>query len=1527
MLLPSDVARLVLGYLQQEKLTSTCRSFIAESPNLKEYAEHHTEDGTIPGCLLSLLGKNLTTILNEYVTMKAKENQAEVPFMVSSLWKKLDLTLSQIRSMQESAAFHNHQRARTRKGISDRLRQRMLTSPLAVSGSPTPNPVIQQTSTPIMATQYVLRPLHTPGALQPIANSSFGGESTVPNNNSTTLSIIEPAQSSSTICTQKKPPTAATASPMRRKQDVQRRRRAAPLSSSTVASDAGTSEDVDGIQTIIDNDFPQMVIENAREKILSNKSLQEKLAENINKFLGSDSAAQSSKPADGTTAEQDASIDEILGLQGGEIHMSEEAIHDILTQTELDPDFQELYDLFACVTSKTPKLTSRDTSTNNNDLKNSANSNDPKNVTEKGKKLIVERVLDIECSSADQTKKSDIGSKGKESTNIADQTNGKSLDQTPQLPSTSQQASTSEKSISENQTSSSDNQDRAIVESTDGDTVMDTSTDLHEVEVDTSEVQDVEMNNLSLSKEGAEYEFQIAEDMSSPPSISVGDKLVLSVTGSPKNANEEPKNPAGTEVTNNVTPSKEMLKEPGKNDPIISTPTRVGGTPQKERDNCAITSCKQSPCSAVTNPHVNTVEMAASAVKEQTLQNSAVNIDLPTCAMQVNVTPESANLNSSTPSTSQINLDQDSSVVTVNIITDDLSDDHELRNAVSSINLDNYATIILSPLVKSQVIPGQENCVIDLTDSPLVEEQAQLVATASDGSVSLNALGGDCTVYSIAGTSNNTGDGSVIQIMPATSSTYAPTGNIYINSGAALPSNVVMLSNSSNAPNQKQPSLFQTPPRPGSVYTVGQTMSPKLTQGSTIILASPVQPVLQGMVGMFPVSLMGQSGGTFTAPSHQILHVPVSKPIVPKLPLPRTHKSLPLKSSANTGKSLSNSTVADSSSVSSSLIIQRLGNEGKRSEPELLNKSSGSALPGTSNAIAKEVEAHRRVLCFDGTTLASAKLGSTSSTHSKSQKADVNDSIKNLASSSPGSVCSSSSRSNTSKENKKNKSPTSSSIVKNPKTSSTTKDLGKVSTTSAAPTKDLDQRKDSATSTATKDHRRDSTTTSPTTTQCKDSSAPTKDQGKASTTSAVPLKDQRRSSTTTSAPTVDKGKASTTSAASSKDQRKDSTTTVAPTKDQGKVSKTPSAPTKDHGKASTTSAAASKDQRRDSTATAAPSKDQRRDSTATSFSNKRSLAEPPTTTSAPTKDQRRDSTANAAATKDQRRDSTTTSAPTKDQRRDSTANAAPTKDQAADKRPAAPSGNKENVLQVEAGSQRAEQADKRSSNQESEKNVKRPQETSKKPTSLPNILRRTPQKVPPERVCPTSPLLKQASHLLQGMQFQSPPPKQLSPIDLPHPSTPGSVLDDKPLDSHIDQTRTPTCKRYNEDGGTPKPVLPPATPDLPTCSPASEAGSENSVNMAAHTLMILSRASLSKSTGNTPLKDNTQQLKSSKGASKKRKLEDTEEFQRPSHKKEHLSPSSSQKKTKAKKQRRKSMDSFPAGMDVDKFLMSLHYDE
>lgn len=77
-----------------------------------------------------------------------------------------------------------------------------------------------------------------------------------------------------------------------------------------------------------------------------------------------------------STEEADQSIDEILGLQvleklvfspvlqssvsfplwvvmlfpdsslQGELHMSDDAIHDILEQTESDPAFQALYDLF-----------------------------------------------------------------------------------------------------------------------------------------------------------------------------------------------------------------------------------------------------------------------------------------------------------------------------------------------------------------------------------------------------------------------------------------------------------------------------------------------------------------------------------------------------------------------------------------------------------------------------------------------------------------------------------------------------------------------------------------------------------------------------------------------------------------------------------------------------------------------------------------------------------------------------------------------------------------------------------------------------------------------------------------------------------------------------------------------------------------------------------------------------------------------------------------------------------------------------
>ncbi|KAM9319829.1 protein NPAT [Gastrophryne carolinensis] len=1168
MLLPSDVARLVLGYLQQEKLPSTCKSFISESPNLKEYAEHHTEDGAIPGCLLSLFGKNLTTILNEYVTLKAKENEAEIPFMMSSLWKKLDLTLSQIRCMQESAAFQTHQRARTRRGINDRMRQIMLTSPQAVLGSPVSHPVAPQTSTPVIATQYILQPIITQSASTSANNLSFNGQSSIQTSTSASNTVGETFQVASATSVQKKLSTAATSSPMRRKPDAQRRRRLA----ANTATEKDTGLDSDSIQGIIDDDFPQLVIENAREKILSNRSLQEKLAENINKILSSDSATQTSKQGDSAPTD-DTSIDEILGLQGGEIHMSEEAIHDILVQTELDPDFQELYDLFACVMET---------------------------------------------------------SKGAQSTII---------------------------------------------------------------KAASPQIQEVEMENVTPGAKAAENVCFVKEDL---PQASI-------CKDNPLPASTESVKP--TEIATAEDSAKGKLSDQSEQQtdktakatpPSCALQGAVLGssaTPQKDSEPVVMVSPENKPCR---DPTAKQGRESDSAEKAVASQSAPVSVDHPESHEQSSVAPEIVIYST------EIEVSGDSQeVVTLNFITEDLPEDAEIHNAVKSINEETYPTIILSPIVKPQET-RVGNAAGEAAEQTVPGDVSQLLATSTDTLMnSINLSNGDCTLYAVPGTSA-TADGNVIQLIPASGSTFTPNGSVFLspcvaNNVQAKQPSIVMLANGTNTV-QKQGSLFQTPPRPGSMYSMGQAISPKLSQGSTFILASPVQPVLQGVMGMFPMSLVGQSGGTFTAQPHQILHVPISKPVVPKLPLPpKSQKPLP-KVAAATAKPSSNPVVEPISRSSSSLQREN-GVKSLASEPQ--PKPDERSLPETQNVVMKPLEAHRRVLCFDGTSKSPASVAQAT-LNAKAQKEDKGDSTQNP---SPPTETVSSKR-NVSKDSKKTES----------------------------------SEKDSK---------------------------------------------------------VDSGNAS--------------------------------------------------------------------------------AKDPPV--------EKRLTSSNSES-----------------------------------------GGNKENVMQ-DAGTEKHGAGQERMTSQETlniEKSGKSLQEAVRKQTPLPNILRKTPQKMSSERVCSTSPLAKQAGQLLQDIQFQSPTPKQRCPGDLPIPRTPGSGIEDRT--DKPEHRRTPRSRRYHEDLGTPKPMMPPATPELPTCSPASEAGSESSVNMAAHTLMILSRASIAKSSSNTPLKDNTTQSKSSKSVSKKRRLEESDEYERRSQRKELLSPSSLHKKKKRKK-RKRSMDSFPDGMDVDKFLMSLHYDE
>ncbi|XP_042342710.1 protein NPAT [Plectropomus leopardus] len=356
MLLPSDVARLVLGYLQEEGLSATARAFIHESTNLKEYAEHTTEDGTIPACVFSVFGKGLTTILNEYVAAKTKESCHEVPAMMTSLWKKLDFTLNQIKSLQNSPSISAIQRTRSRIGVANMARQRVLTVASAggvicstvsetssiISPALTSHSMLSH-STPVSYTAAHTRPAISSGSHLPIHDTS--------------RFLNTPSQGSPIqVVVSEQRLNTGPMSPGRRKWDTPRKRGGAQSGSSApgrCAMTVSTPNAEPQPEEAVDENFPQLVIQSARDKILGDRSLQEKLAENINKILANEPTPQSTK-APSSTVEADQSIDEILGLQG-EIHMSDDAIHDILEQTESDPAFHALFELFDYNKTKFPE--------------------------------------------------------------------------------------------------------------------------------------------------------------------------------------------------------------------------------------------------------------------------------------------------------------------------------------------------------------------------------------------------------------------------------------------------------------------------------------------------------------------------------------------------------------------------------------------------------------------------------------------------------------------------------------------------------------------------------------------------------------------------------------------------------------------------------------------------------------------------------------------------------------------------------------------------------------------------------------------------------------------------------------------------------------------------------------------------------------------------------------------------------------------------------------------------------------------
>ncbi|XP_012585372.1 PREDICTED: protein NPAT [Condylura cristata] len=1436
MLLPSDVARLVLGYLQQENLTSTCQTFILESSNLKEYAEHCTDDGFIPACLLSLFGKNLTTILNEYVAMKAKETSKDVPAIMSSLWKKLDHTLSQIRSMQSSPGFAASQRVRTRNGIAEIKRQRRLASQAApVSSELMTLPYLpeQFTASPLTATQ-VNRPT---GQISASLRSNFV--------------VVNHSQSQDTVTTgeilnitpgpQEKKNHASLMSPGRRKSDSQRK----TITLSGPHSTIRNFQDPSAFAV-----EKQMVIENAREKILSNKSLQEKLAENINKFLTSDNnTVQVPKQTDSNLTEPETSIDELFGLQS-EIHMSEEVIQDILEQTESDPAFQALFDLFDYAgktknnknisqgisdqhvetspnlvladetnlsvkesfkteesderSAAPPFCTSYQSEDSANVLKDSTNQNDVRqedqehfpqispNIQKKAFKPVLPSqqkcTLDItfesvpnlndfnqrvnsnaECNqhcaelyTSQMATETEMALEVENSSlcpdvpneshlqphqcdipitsfvSLGSETNNENLilpGKSSQL--LSQNSPLTGKPSRKSQFCESSKDTGRLKTNLHGSKSPDSS-EIYQSKIEINNVLPVASQQLSDCQDNSSLQSKILPVSVESSCLNVSEQVEICVGDSLSSVKQPSNDPPPVELNHTdheIMPSKSEKVAVESQEP--SSSVKQGGESiflsLGENDNCREV--------ALISPEGNPTEDRHSLPSESV------------CSSVGDSHPESQNTGKSAGDNSN-EIDASNIVSLKIIISDDpfVSSDTELNSAVSSISEENLPTIILSSakspaknaeLVKclsSEETAGAVTSAEGMEDSASVD-QSLLVLKPEDSAVN-STQNEDSIAFSANVSPCVSKDGGYIQLMPTTSTTFGNSNNILIATCVTDPtalgttvsqSNVVVLpGNSAPITAQPQPPQLQTPPRANSVFAVNQAVSPNFSQGSAIIIASPVQPVLQGMVGMIPVSVVGQNGNTFSAPPRQVLHMPLAAPVcsrsIPQFPVPpKSQKTQGVRSKPCPGKQINN--LVDSSSHLVGCPAQRIEVSDKKLTTDLGKKLEETTGPLSIESIvptSKPFESHRRVLCFDSTAVPVASAQGTNHRVGPHNKEKNDMSLPNLDS------------------------PLSSSTLKPPSNNA--------------------------------------------------------------------LKREK--------PPVPKILSKSETVISRH-------TTMKETQSEKKLSPTEAVLESFHKATANKENELCSDMERKNPETSKLSNGQQNGG----LRNEKTI------------------TSLQELTKKQ-----------------------------------GTASNGKNVISVSAAG----------------KDLK--QEQTKSANSL------------------MTPLTKHPSEMLQDVQWHSPVNRLPDSADLPVPRTPGSGSGEKHKEEPTDGIKVPSSRRFGEDSSMPKVMVPTVTPDLPACSPASETGSENSVNMAAHTLMILSRAAISR-TASTPLKDNTQQFRaSSRNTTKKRKIEELDERERTRTSGKNLANSSvPMKKKKIKK--KKLPSSFPAGMDVDKFLLSLHYDE
>ncbi|XP_052432408.1 protein NPAT [Carassius gibelio] len=921
MLLPSDVARLVLGYLQQEGLTATSRAFIYESPSLKEYAEHSSEDGLIPACVFSLFGKNLITILNEYVAVKAKETSQEnqIPAVMTSLWKKIDSTLNQIKSLQNSPAVQLNQRLRTMNSIQNmRRQQRPLSATQSpIIGLPPGTPAVQCVPSTVSTPQGML------GHSTPV---SYTSQPTRPS----TLYLSQPGESPLQILVTDNRLNPGPLSPARRKCDSPRRRGGGQLGASGISRATVVSSTLivesQSEETGTEN-LSQIVIENAREKILSDRSLQEKLAENINKILASDNSPQTSKAAC-STVEQEQSIDEILGLQG-EIHMSDDAIQDILVQTESDPAFQALFDLFDCGKSKTAEGSEQ--ADGSFSTCTSAQESD-----ETGH---VDRAPETGTGPEDSTS-------GGESRvqNLITQSESKSKNKSSSLCNATKSASTAlqprivTKQTGQGSTNSKRGLARTRVLSGNKQSKGDTSTSSNLNDKADSRPADQTVSSSSLTEEGLGMEIDEPENEASE---SVNIQLV---TLESLDANETSNHNKSSQVPVSSKTLQTTSTTETSNSASVNEPGRVAGMTIGQDEDMGTSLSIQSytvPSSCLPQPDTDIISVKTasppstnktpSTPSSTQTQSSTVKSNLPTShASSITATP----CISDAPARDPDPIKTVSLKIIISDEQDKVSTDAALNQAVSSITSDHIPTIFLSTPAKS---PAKT---LATTSAVITQEETSQAVSCLQGVEGVGSFGTPTRSVQSSGQSalgrpagQETGFIQLLQANP----TFGPANSLFIVTDPAASeqrSNVVLFP--SNVPQgtvSSMPNVVTTPPRQRTVVSMGANVSQTYSPGSTIIISSPVQPMLQNV--MLPVSVMGQNTGKLAVLPNQMLTLPCSATVRQPAKVISQHKLAPKEKTDMT----------------------KTGTPG-----------SGQVLPQTSEqqkSVSATSPSHRRILCFD----------------------------------------------------------------------------------------------------------------------------------------------------------------------------------------------------------------------------------------------------------------------------------------------------------------------------------------------------------------------------------------------------------------------------------------------------------------------------------------------------------------------------------------------------------------------------------